>query len=124
MTNAGAGVTTFGTVVGTGNTAPTINDYVMETPIAHGAGAGQLQYGAVSWGAPSSDASVSQFTITRNFANGSGGDITVNEIGLIMNSQYGDVELNYLTVRDVVGGGILVPDGETLTVNYRIQATV
>jgi hypothetical protein len=115
-----------GIVVGTGNTAPTITNYVMETLIAHGVGAGQLQYGAVTFGAPASDVTTSQFTITRNFANGSGGPITVNEIGLYCEARgvAQGVYWSFLTIRDVIGGGITVPDGQTLTVNYRPQAVI
>ena len=116
----------FGILVGTGNTAPTINDYTIETLIAEGVGAGQLQYSALTFGAPASDATTSQLTITRNFANGSGGAITVNEIGLVCRASYGvttNIEY-FLLVRDVIGGGIAVPNGQTLTVNYRPQATI
>ena len=123
---AGATVVTFGTLVGTGSTAPTISDYVMETLIAHGVGGGQLQYSAITFGAPASDATTSQLTITRNFANGSGGAITVNEIGLVCQAAYSTAGTigYFLLVRDVIGGGIAVPNGQTLTVNYRPQATV
>lgn len=123
--NGGAGVVTHGIVVGTGSTAPTISDYVMETLIAHGVGAGQLQYGAVTYGAPASDATTSQFTITRNFANGSGGAITVNEAGLYVRALDSGYTVRYfMTVRDVIGGGISVPNGQTLTLNYRPQAVI
>jgi len=121
---APAGDITHGPVVGTGNTAPTINDYALETPIAHGVAAGQLQYGAVTFGAPASDATTSQFTITRNFANGSGGAITVNEIGLYGKGYKYVTDYYFMTIRDVIGGGILVPNGQTLTVNYRPQAVI
>jgi len=120
---AGAGDVTFGTVVGTGNTAPVITNYVMETLIAHGVGGGQLQYSVVTFGAPASDATTSQLTITRNFANGSGGAITVNEIGLY--ARVFDGAARYIMlIRDVIGGGIAVPNGQTLTTNYRPQATI
>ncbi len=118
--NANAGI-----CVGSGSTAPTITDYKIETQIAHGVGAGQLSYGDVTFSVPVASATVSQFTITRNFANGSGGAITVNEIGLICTTKdliYVDRYL--LLIRDVIGGGISVPNGETLTVNYRPQATI
>jgi hypothetical protein len=117
------GDVTNGIVAGTGNTAPTINDYVMETPIAHGVGAGQLQYGAVTFGLPAYDAATSQYTITRDLANGSGGAITVNEIGLYVEGYHYNVHYDFLAVRDVIGGGINIPNGQTLTVNYRPQAT-
>lgn len=118
---------TFGIIVGTGTTAPTIDDYAIETQIMDGAGGGQLEYGTVTYGIPASDATTSQFTITRDFANASGGAITVNEIALYVKGYlYEDLHLTYyfMTIRDVIGGGISVPNGETLTVNYRPQAVV
>lgn len=121
--DAGAGAVTHGIIVGTGNTAATIDDYVIETPIAHGVGGGQLQYGAVTFGAPAADAAVSQFTITRDFANGSGGAITVNECGLYVIAYLYATTYYVMTIRDVIGGGIPVPNGQTLTLNYRPQAT-
>jgi len=116
--HGGVGEENYGITVGTGITAPTINDYRMETPIAHGTSAGQLGYSAVTFGAPATDGSTSQFTITRDFANSSGGAITVREIGLYVRGSTG----YYLAVRDAVN--ISIPNGETLTVNYRIQGTV
>lgn len=119
--NAGAGITTYGIVVGTDGAAPTINDYHLGALIAHGVGAGQLQYSAVTFGAPASDATTSQFTITRDFANGSGAGITVNEIGLYVYAGRYITNFSFMTIRDVIAGGILVPNGQTLTVNYRPQ---
>jgi hypothetical protein len=129
---AAVGATYYGILVGTGTTAPTINDYAMETLITHGTGAGQLQYGAVAFGLPTATAVLSYFTVTRDFSNASGGSIVVNEIGLAVdmhptNQVFSNTRPNnvfILTIRDVIGGGITVDDGETLTVNYRQQATV
>jgi len=122
--NAGIGVVTHGVVVGTGNAAPTINDFVMGTLITHGVAAGQLQYSAVAFGAPASDATTSRFTITRDFANGSGGLITVNEIGLYTEAYLYNNIRYFMTIRDVIGGGLAVPNGQTLTVNYQPQAAI
>jgi len=124
--SAPAGTVTYGIIVGTGTTAPTIDDYAIETLIDHDAApptAGALQYGAVAFGAPSSDATTSHFTITRNFANASGGAITVNEIALYVEG-YDTAVRYFMTIRDAIGGGIAVPDGQTLTINYRPQAAV
>lgn len=125
--NAGATVITYGIIVGIdtgGPHAPTINDYVLVTPIAHGAGGGQMQYGGVSFGAPGSDATTSQFTITRNFTANAGG-ITVLEVGLYCRAQdTGETARYFMIIRDVIAGGILVAAGLTLTINYRMQATV
>ncbi|MBA7627650.1 hypothetical protein ES703_35117 [subsurface metagenome] len=121
--NAGIGVEAHGIIVGTGTTAPTIDDYVIETLIDHGTDPGELQYSAMTFGAPASDATTSQFTLTRDFANGSGGAITVNEIGLYVKG-YDSATRYFMIIRDVIGGGIAVPDGQTLTVNYREQAAI
>ncbi len=124
---AASGDVNKGILVGTGNTPPTINDYALQTKVAHGTGAGQLSYGAVTFGATASDTTTSQFTVTRNFANSSGGSITVNEIGLACSSgRMGNTVTTYyfLIIRDVIGGGIAVPNGQTLTVNYRPQCVV
>ncbi len=125
--NALAGDATFGIVVGTGAVAPTINDYALGTLIPHGIGVGppvQLQYSAVVFAVPVSDATTSQFTITRDFANGSGVAAIVNEIGLYVKGYRYDTNYYFLAIRDVIAGGISVPNGQTLTVNYRIQAVV
>lgn len=117
----------FGIIVGTGTTAPDIDDYHIETKIPHGTGVGppvELQYSAVTFGAPASNATTSQFTITRDFANGSGVAATVNEIGLYVKAFRYNVTYYFMTIRDVIGEGISVPTGQTLTVNYREQVVV
>ena len=70
----------YGIQVGTGTTAPTINDYVLETKIARDDGthpAGTMHYGAMTFGAPTSDGTTSHFTCTRDLANQTAGTITV-----------------------------------------------
>jgi hypothetical protein len=83
-----------------------------------------MNYGAVTWGLPTSDATTSQFTITRNIANVSGGPVTVNEAGLYVRGSKYTSHYYFMTIRDVIGGGIVVPNGQTLTVNYRIQGVI
>jgi hypothetical protein len=132
--NAVANTDSYGIQVGTGNTAPTISDYKLQTQIAHGSGAGQLQYGGVAFGLPASDAIQSHFTITRDFSNLSGTPITVYEIGLVVKGDIPEpwqaskasiaAQYNFLTIRDVIAAGINVLNGETLTVNYRQVANV
>ena len=114
---------TLGIIAGTGTTAPTIDDYVIETIIAHGNAAGQLEYSSHVIAAVASDATTSQLTITRNFANASGGEITVTEIALYVHGFDGATK-DFMVIRDVIAGGIAVPDGQTLTVNYREQVVV
>lgn len=123
--NANAADITFGPVVGTDNTPATINDHRLGVIILHDAApptANRLQYGLVAFGAPASDATTSQFTITRNFANASGGAITVQEIGLYVKGLDPNTTYYFMTIRDVVA--IAIPNGQTLTVNYRLQAQI
>jgi len=120
--HAAATITDYGIVVGTGVVAPTISDFALGTLIAHGVGAGAMQYDALTFGAPGSDATTSQLTITRNFTANVGG-ITPTEIGLICRGWDGVVRY-FLVIRDTIVGGIAVPAGSVLTINYRLQATV
>lgn len=123
-TTAAITIDTYGIQVGLGVVAPTINDYALGTKITHGVGLNQLQYSVHSYGAPASDATTSQFTITRNFANASGALVTPTEIGLVVRSYRPAIAYYVLAIRDVIGGGIAVPNGQTLTVNYRPQTVV
>lgn len=120
-------IDTNGIVIGTDGTAPAITDYALLAKIAHGVGAGQMQYSAETFAVPVAGATVSQFTVTRNFANGSGGAITVKEVGLISaGKDISQTTRYFLLARDYInaGAGISVPNGQTLTVNYRPQATI
>lgn len=121
---AGAAATdvTLGIIVGRSNAAPTVSDFALTTPCAQGVGLNQFQYSAVTFGAPANDASISQFRITRDFANGSGNPITVEECGLYIQGSDGGIKY-FMAIRDVTGG-IAVPNGQTLTLNYQIQSTV
>ena len=118
--NAGTGASTWGIQVGTGTAAVAHSDVALQTLITHGTGAGQLQYSATTFGATVATATTSEFTITRNFANGSGADITVFEIGAV----YLMRSTHHLIARDVISAGILIPNGQTLTVNYKFRATI
>lgn len=112
-TTAGAATTTYGIVVGSDNTAVTINDYKLGTKIT------SLSYGASTIASPAATASVSSVTLTRVFTNGTGSGVTINEIGLYS----GSGGYYYCLIRDVPTP-IVLGDGEQLTLNYIIQATV
>ena len=123
--DAGAGNSAYSIQIGTGTTSPTIDDYKLETQIAHGLAAGQLQYSNTAIAYPAVSLTVSQVTVTRDFSNGSGGTVTVYEIGLVLYAlDSGHAGRYFLVIRDVILAGISVANGQTLTVNYRMQATV
>jgi hypothetical protein len=134
-----ANTDSYGIVVGNGATPPTINNNALENKISHGAGAGQLQYGGVAFGLPTSNLTSSHFTVTRDFANASGNTIVVYEIGLYVkgdmpvmqpgstnrgNDSYRPTVSYFCTIRDVILAGISILNGETLTVNYRQQCEI
>lgn len=118
-TDASTATSTYGIHVGTSTAAESINDTSLTTQIAHGTSAGQLQYGAVSYAAPSTTATTTTFRVTRVFTNGSGGTITVQEIGLV--SQNGSN--SFLLIRDLTGA-VAVTNGAQLTVNYDFTTTI
>lgn len=115
--------TTHGSVVGTSSTAAAITDVALGTKIAHGTSSGQLQYSAVTFGAPSTDSTSTSFIVTRVFTNGSGGSIGVNEIGLISQCSTTASTRQFLIARDVVST-ITVSNGQALTLNYTLKTTV
>lgn len=118
----------YGVQVGTGTTAVTINDYKIETLIAHGTSTGQLQYSAGTITAPSVDATTTTLRLSRVFTNGSGATITVNEVALTSyfntingsNDYYGAY---FLMCRDLVSP-IEVTNGQQLTINYNLKTTI
>ena len=112
-TVAAAGSNATGIVVGLGVVAPTINDFALGSIIAHGVALNNLQYGVLTYGTPASDATTSQLTLTRNFTNGSGLGVTVTEIGLYCRA-FDGVARYFMLIRDAIGGGVLVPNGQTL----------
>jgi len=115
----GAGTTTSGIVVGTGTNAVALDDYALQTKIAHGAGAGQLQYSACTVGAPGYTASTITETITRVFTNASGGTITIEEIGIYGMAYNGPY---YCLARDLATIELL--NGAQLTLNYILEVSI
>ncbi len=119
-----AAVDTHGILVGLGSTTPTMDDYEMENQIPHGIVHPQLQYSDMAVGYPGINMNTSQITITRSFANASGSAVTVYEIGAAVRARsvLPGADRYILVLRDVIAAGISVPDGDTLTINYRLQA--
>jgi len=110
----------MGIVVGTGTNAVTVTDTKLQTQIAHGVGAGQLQYGASSFLSPVTSGSDRYFEVTRTFTNSSGSDITVNEIGIYINN--GTSNFKFCVERTL--NTFTVLNGGAKTITYRIKVTV
>jgi len=114
--NGYEGEDTEGIVVGTGATEPTRDDYALESKIPHGTGTGQLYYYAndIFYGSDYVEA-------RRTFANQSGADITVREVGLM--ARYWDVDAGgyryALIARSLFT--ITIPAGGSATLYYKIS---
>lgn len=121
--NGAIGVHDRGIVIGTGNTAVTINDYALETRIAEGGGAGQMNYQACSVATSVVAAPTCGWIASRAIVNNSGGLITVREAGI-----YGDLNEfdNWFValIRDILGTPQDVPDGGSITINYTVRVSV
>jgi len=107
---------TYGLQVGTGTTEPTRDDYKLESRITHGTGSGNLYYYACTF--VQGDDHVE---VRRTFANQSGADITINEVGLtvLFYSDTDSATKKALIARSLFT--ITVPDGGSVTLYYRIS---
>jgi hypothetical protein len=111
-----------GVVIGTGSTAVTISDYKLETQIAEGVGAGQMEHQAGTKTEPTVAGSSISCTLKRIFINNSGNTITVTESGIYCYG--GGTTWDFCIVRDVLPAGVAVPDGGAITVTYTLTVTV
>ena len=113
----------FGIVLGSGTAAVIPTDDNLQTKINHGTAAGEIEYlGHIFPKDVTTSGSDASFTIERLFLNSSGGDVTINEMGLYNASQTGDVYI-YCFIRDLVSPAVVVANGEYLKVTYTIQVT-
>jgi hypothetical protein len=114
---------TTGIVVGSGTAPESFEDYALQTLISNGTGAGQLSYVASEAHAVSYDAMarVLRNSLARFFNNNSGGDVNVNEVGIIFYTQYNGYR--YLYSRDKLATTVTVPNTGQLKVTYTVQLT-
>jgi len=112
----------IGVVVGSGTTAVTPTDTKLETKIAHGTGSGQLVYLGCGLKPVVISGSDAYVDLIRFFENQSGGNVTINEVGIYAiaaTQQWG-----FCICRDVLSSSITVADGQLLKVRYRVKVTV
>jgi hypothetical protein len=116
--NAGAGVDTYGILIGASDTPVSIGQYNLGSKIAHGTGSGQMSYGTTTVEAITKNTTWF-FRIVRTFTNNSGATITVREIGLFI--QVTNPTKQVMLARDVLTSPINVPAGSTLTLRYIVS---
>lgn len=125
-----------GIIVGRGNTAVSMGDYYLETPITHGVGENQMLY----YGGFAEDFTVgadyAEFTIKKAMENVSGATISINEYALIVGSASSTASSDsftsylglaaylYLITRNVLDVAIDVLDDEVLITEYKIRVAI
>ena len=121
---AGAGIDTFGILVGSGTNAESFVDYFLQTQIANGVGAGQLSHVESELNNLSyiSGTKTLKNELVRFFNNNSGGNVSVNEIALVTHGRCGDAGTNdWLQSRDKLASTVTIPDTGQLKVTYTVQ---
>lgn len=108
-----------GIYVGTGVTPENIDDYIIESMIADGAGAGELEQGLMGlWEGWNGGDNYYYRGYKRTFTNASGNTINVTES--VVNKIVGTIP--FCMLRDVFGAiGVLI--GETLELEYEFRLT-
>ena len=110
--------------VGTGNTAFSINDHVLDSPVANGNASGQLSYQAMGSPTQSYDAGSKTWTNihSRIMNNNSGDTIIVAETGLYwIGSICSNPSLIFMFERNVLDLPVSLINGAQLTVSYTIS---
>jgi len=109
-----------GILVGRDATAESFDDFELGNLVTDGSGPNQLEYiqmtKSESWVGGSS---YYESTWTRALDNGSGSPVTIYETGLF----YDDTGISHLITRDIDAGGVAVPDGDRLYVEYEIRTS-
>lgn len=116
----------IGIVVGSNNAAVTPTQYALSTLIANGRAGGQILYGGCEVANPSFADPNGEMIIRRFFTNVSGGDVTVQEVGIYQMVGLGTntYDYHFCIARDVVAPAVVVADTEILMVTYTVQITV
>jgi hypothetical protein len=117
-----AGDVTGGILVGSGVNAENFEDYVLQTLITNGAGAGQLSYAlsnayTVGYVAGTRTMSVNH---VRYMNNNSGGDVLVNEVALVVHGYKWITDAYWVQSRDHLAATVTVPNASQLKVTYVI----
>jgi len=112
-------------VVGSGTTKPSITDGSLTSQIGNGTGAGQLQYGTDSLTTPiiNTNNNSASFTWSKSFTNGSGGNVTVAEVGAYISTFNAGNYQSYFILHDLLPSPITLSPNQVLTVVYTITIT-
>ena len=111
--------------VGVGAETTTKLDWALNNFVKDGSSTGQLDYSAMLVAVPAVAGNTSTLTVTRDFTNNSGGDISVKEVGLFIGGWPGSIYSNDLAMvliaRDL--STFTVTNGSTIEVSYRFNTS-
>ena len=124
---------TYGIIVGSGETPVTLNDYSVESKIAHGSGSGQLDYSPVTVEDLGLDTIVTppvyRIRLIRTFTNHTPSTITISEVAIYARSYWKDsagvaADDKFMIMRDVLSPPYNVPSGGIATVVIDVEVEV
>ena len=121
-----AGNDAQGILVGSGTDAESFEDYALQTKIANGTAAGQLSYVESEAHSITYNAGTKTFknTLVRYFNNNSGGDISVNEVGLVGYTHFcGWSNWYVMPTRDKLASTVTIPNTGQLKATCDISLT-
>jgi len=115
-----------GIAIGSDDTPNDVNQFGLNSKIAHGSESGQLLYGAMTVESPTNPSGgIWQFRAIRTFTNNSGADVIVKEVGFIVRKfDAAHSGRSWCLIRDVLDSPITIPDGASFTWRYIFQLQV
>lgn len=113
--NAGSGNTVNGIVIGSSNAAVEISQHCLQSQITT-----NVAHGAVSFAGPIIDGSTCYVDVIRTFTNNTGSELNIKEVGLY--GYAGGTAYKFMLDRTLYT--LDVPDGNAVTLAYRLSVTV
>ncbi len=115
---------TVGIVAGTSNAALDRDNFNLAAKINHGNGAGQLFYNTQLYDPLTAITGGYRIRLFRQLDNSSGANITIQEVGLIVDHNWPGASNNFtqfLVLRDLIPGGHTVPNGGSVILRYDLD---
>jgi len=106
--------TTYGMVIGTGETPVTMTDYKIETQLTT-----NITHETVTFAVENPDSSTWRLAINRGFVNNTGAEVNIKEVALYVFHQTA-----WIFCLDRTLYSVAVQTGETVTLTYRITITL
>jgi hypothetical protein len=127
--NAGDNTDNYGIIVGSGTDAEALTDYKLQTKIAHGAAAGQLDYNATTFTGTAEVLGNVDLILARSYYNATANTIAVRELAWYVlcyriDYTYHGIAAYFCVIRDLLPGDVNVASDDTLTVQYTLRTNI